>query len=72
MSTIISVRINNPHGLTLLQELEAVGVITLEKAEKSAKKSFNGKRFRGIVPPEEAEKLTQHIETIRNEWERDI
>ncbi len=68
---LISIRINNPHGLVFLQELEAVGVITIEKSNDK-KPAFNGKRFRGIVPKSEQESFTKHIETIRDEWERDI
>lgn len=72
MNEFINIRINNPHGLILLQELDAVGVITIEKKSANKTKAFNGKQYRGIVPLEESQKLTQHLENIRNEWERDI
>ena len=71
MNQLINIRINNPHGLILIQELEAVGVISIEKKELKVK-AFNGKQFRGIVPKNESEKFKQHLENARNEWERDI
>lgn len=71
MNQLINIRINNQHGLILIQELEAVGVISIEKKELKAK-VFNGKQFRGIVPKNESEKFKQHLENARNEWERDI
>ena len=71
MNQLINIRINNPHGLILIQELEAVGVISIEKKELKTK-AFNGKQFRGIVPKNESEKFKQHLENARNEWERDI
>lgn len=71
MEQFVNIRINNPHGLVFLQELEAVGVISIEKS-KSPIKAFNGKQFRGIIPKSESEKFKKHLENIRNEWERDI
>ena len=71
MNQLINIRINNPHGLILIQELEAVGVISIEKKELKVN-AFNGKQFRGIVPKNESEKFKQHLENARNEWERDI
>lgn len=72
MSDRVSVRINNPHGFVLLKELEAVGVISIEELSNQPQKVFNGKRFRGNIPLEDKDKFRQHIENIRNEWERDI
>jgi hypothetical protein len=69
MSSFINVKINTPNGLLLLRELEAVGVITLEKP---LSKPFNGKQFRGIVPQNESGKFNEHLKNIRAEWERDI
>jgi hypothetical protein len=71
MNQLVNVRINNPHGLTFLKELEAVGVISIENLIPQAK-AFNGKQYRGIVPKNESEKFKNHLENIRNEWERDI
>jgi hypothetical protein len=71
MEQFVNIRINNPQGLVFLQELEAVGVISIEKSKPSIK-AFNGKQFRGIVPKNESEKFKKHLENIRNEWERDI
>jgi hypothetical protein len=70
MSQVMNVKVNNPHGLALLKELEAIGVITIEKL--GVKKNFNGKQYRGIVPNEDKEQFKKHIETVRNEWERDF
>jgi hypothetical protein len=72
MEQFINVRINNAHGLVFLKELEALGVISIEKKEKQPAKAFNGKQFRGIVPKNESEKFKNHLENIRSEWERDI
>jgi hypothetical protein len=71
MDQLVNIRINNPHGLVFLKELEAVGIISIEKP-KTQVKAFNGKQFRGIVPKNESEKFKKHLENIRNEWERDI
>ncbi len=67
MSHFINVKINTPQGLALLQEKEAVGVITLEKS--TSKQPFNGKRFRGIVPQNESEQFNNHFNNIRAEWD---
>jgi hypothetical protein len=67
----LSVRVNNQHGLVLLKELEAVGVISIEKKTKP-KQNFNGRQFRGIVPITEKERFKQHFENTRVEWERVI
>lgn len=72
MNQAVNIRININHGWILLQELEAIGVLSIEKPIKATIKAFNGKQYRGIVPTQEVEKFKQHFENIRDEWERDI
>lgn len=50
--------------------LYPVDELITEKAEKTAKKKPSD--FFGIMSNEEAEKLRQHVEQSRNEWERDF
>lgn len=69
MSQGMYIKVKSPPGLALLKELETLGVISIEGTRK---RGFNGKQYRGIVPSEEKDKFRQHIESIRNEWERDI
>ncbi len=69
---IISVELLNDEALKLLQVLEQLKIIRLSPKTKEtpAVSEPPKRRWAGSISKETGDKLLQHIEQTRNEWER--
>ena len=69
---IISVELLNDEALKLLQVLEQLKLIRLAPKTKEAPAISEPpkRRWAGSLSKETADKLLQHVEQTRNEWER--
>jgi hypothetical protein len=69
---IISVELLNDEALKLLQVLEQLKIIRLSPKTKETPAASEPpkRRWAGSISKETGDKLLQHIEQTRNEWER--
>lgn len=65
------VEVLDEKALPLLRNLEDLAIIRLLPSEDAPKPKLS-ERFRGSISIETAEKMHQHVETLRNEWDRSI
>lgn len=69
MQTLL-IEVLNEKALLLLRDLEDLDVIRLLPPEAPRQKL--SKQFRGSLSAQTAEKMHQHVESLRNEWNRPI
>lgn len=67
---IISVELKNKKAISLLKELEDIGLIRLLSTSNSRKITRpKPSQLKGFLPEKTANTLLKHIEKSRNEWE---
>ncbi|MEM6320770.1 MAG: hypothetical protein AAF960_24095 [Bacteroidota bacterium] len=71
MMQIITVELINENALALLEQLEQLNILRLVTPQKQANNQPK-RKWAGSISKETADKLLQHIEKSRNEWERNI
>jgi predicted DNA-binding protein (UPF0251 family) len=66
----VTVELRNEHALRLLQDLEKMDVIRL--VDVAGKQPDNASRFRGTISKSTADDLHRQLQSIREEWPKDI
>ena len=66
----ITVELVNEKALVLLQQLEQLNILRLVNTKKQPHPPK--RKWAGSLSEETAEKLLQHVQKSRNEWERNI
>lgn len=68
MDHTVLIQLTNEKAIGLLYELEELQLIkVLEKNPASGKLKLSDK-YRGIISKEEGQKLNEHIQQMRSEW----
>lgn len=67
----LTIQLTSPKILKLIKELEELKLLRVIDNDKSEYNSLS-KKYAGKLPKDIAEKLQQHIETSRNEWNKSI
>ncbi len=71
----VTIKINNPHALNLLQELEAmkmIEVITKKIGPPKKAKLPLSERLAGSISADQAKNMRLELIQMRDEWERNI
>lgn len=63
----ITLELMNTGVLQLLEDLEALHLIKIQRPVQEAKGKLSDK-YRGTLTPEEGEDLNNHIQQMRSEW----
>jgi hypothetical protein len=67
---VITVELLNDQALALLKQLEQLKIIRLVVSKKTTETPK--RQWAGSLSKETAEKMLQHVEESRSEWERTI
>lgn len=70
--TTATVEINNDIALNLLQYLENIGMLRLLQKTPVAKAQKLSDRFSGSLSKERVSYMQKELNSVRNEWERNI
>jgi len=69
MDDTILIKVTNHKALDLLHELEKLDLIKVLKVNLVQEKKIKlSDKYRGILSKEQGQKLNDHIEQMRNEW----
>ena len=68
---IITVELLNDNALPLLQQLEQLNILRLVDA-KQEENDRPRRQWAGSISEETADKMLQHLDQSRDEWERNI
>jgi len=71
MQTLI-IRVDNPHAVRLIEELEALHLIEVVRDLLPAKKPKLSERLAGSITTEQANQMRDELQQSRDEWERTI
>ncbi len=66
---IVTVEIDNPDGLHLLQDLEKLNVLRIVKESISENKTKLSDKYRGVFSKDDAVSFNEHTQTMRKEWD---
>lgn len=70
MDTVL-IQLTNHKALALLKELEELHIIKVLKTDVTQTKKLSEK-YKGILTKDEGKQLNDHIQQMRNEWNKDI
>ncbi|MEX0811906.1 MAG: hypothetical protein WD048_06795 [Chitinophagales bacterium] len=65
----VTIHIFNNKAYRFLKSLEELQLIKIIKGKKGTDKTKLSDKYRGIISKEEGEKLNQHIDQMRKEWD---
>ncbi|MDX1949136.1 MAG: hypothetical protein SFT90_01390 [Rickettsiales bacterium] len=63
----VTIDILNNNAINLLKELEQLDLIRMREEVSAGKRNLSNK-YKGIISPEQASMLNNHINEIRSEW----
>ena len=66
---IVTVEIDNPDGLHLLEDLEKLNVLRIVKDNIIVRNTKLSDKYRGVFSKEDAVRFSQHTKTLRKEWD---
>lgn len=67
MDTML-IQLTNQKAAGLLHELEELHLIKVPKENIGTEKPKLSEKYKGILSKEEAQKLNEHIQQMRSEW----
>jgi hypothetical protein len=66
----VQIEVLNEEAMAILEQLERLNLIKM--VEQSGARNRKKKNWIGVISKETGQKMLEHIETSRNEWERNI
>ncbi len=68
MDNTMLIQITNQKAIRLLHELEELNLIKVVKENITMMKTKLSDKYKGIISKEEGQKLNEHINQMRREW----
>ena len=68
----LTIRVDNPHAVRLIEELEALRLIEVVRDSLPTKKPKLSERLTGSITTEQADQMRNELQQSRNEWGRTI
>ncbi|MCC7465567.1 MAG: hypothetical protein IT261_04830 [Saprospiraceae bacterium] len=66
----VQIEVLNEEAMAILEQLERLNLIKM--VEQSGARNRKKKNWIGVISKETGQKMLEHVETSRNEWERNI
>lgn len=66
----VQIEVLNEEAMAILEQLERLNLIRM--LEQSGARNRKKKNWIGVISKETGQKMLEHIETSRNEWERNF
>ena len=66
----VQIEVLNEEAMAILEQLERLNLIKM--VEQSGARNRKKKNWIGVISKETGQKMLKHVETSRNEWERNI
>lgn len=66
----VTVELTHTNALQLLQDLEKMDIIRIEKEFVDNSPGLNASKFRGKMSAKSADSLRKHVNATRNDWEQ--
>jgi len=68
----LTIKINNPHALRLIEELEALKLIEVIKKNVLLREPGLSERLAGSITAAQATRMRDELQQSRDEWERNF
>jgi len=68
MDNTMLIQVTNQKALNIIYELQELNVIKVLRDNVSPATTRLSEKYKGIINKEQAQKLNEHIEQMRNEW----
>jgi len=68
----LTIRVNNPHAIRVIEELEALRLIEVVRELVPQAKQKLSERLAGSITSEQANRMREELQRSRDEWERNF
>jgi hypothetical protein len=72
MEKMMLIQLTNQNAVNLLRELEKLHLIKVIKEDIKPETPRLSEKYKGIISKQEGQKLNEHIEQMRSEWDNNI